>query len=450
MYTIPADYFFRLHHVRPRFKKNIENVLAYMAFTIVELDGLKNKKFKDEMSEAIRSFSGNEDYADKTIQNWRTEISALFSMIKAVEDKTFATDIAKELADTSNLRRFFLRIVLTFQYPGGFLKPREIAEVTSRAVLFSPCLWISEFFTSDLDSNEKYITDVEFCHCVLNDLRVTADNESIGLTTERILYNRKHNIEYNAAGDTKRYALDLLDYFVLAGILMKDYQGKYFLREETIPLLSFFKKNHQYFEAYQHYTDIKDIASIKNDWISYVNNQSYELLYKFDQEYTASLADSANDDLAVYANTKQIGDKGEALTLAHEKIWLAQNNRPDLVRFVQHIPTQFAMGYDVSSRELNTNPKHIEVKTTLSEHDLTIHRVHLTPNEWAVAEGYRDSYYIYRVQITENRKTLWVIKDPVGLYKKDKLKMTPRDGADLTFDETCYEEVELLEYSREA
>mgnify|MGYP001950340406 CR=1 FL=1 len=104
MYTIPADYFFRLHHVRPRFKKNIENVLAYM----VELDGLKNKKFKDEMSEAIRSFSGNEDYADKTIQNWRTEISALFSMIKAVEDKTFATDIAKELADTSNLRRFFL------------------------------------------------------------------------------------------------------------------------------------------------------------------------------------------------------------------------------------------------------------------------------------------------------------------------------------------------------
>ena len=30
-YKIPDEYFFRIHHVRPRFKGDIENVLIYMA-----------------------------------------------------------------------------------------------------------------------------------------------------------------------------------------------------------------------------------------------------------------------------------------------------------------------------------------------------------------------------------------------------------------------------------
>ena len=30
-YRIPDEYFFRIHHVRPRFKGDIENVLIYMA-----------------------------------------------------------------------------------------------------------------------------------------------------------------------------------------------------------------------------------------------------------------------------------------------------------------------------------------------------------------------------------------------------------------------------------
>ena len=29
-YKIPDEYFFRIHHVRPRFKGDIENVLIYM------------------------------------------------------------------------------------------------------------------------------------------------------------------------------------------------------------------------------------------------------------------------------------------------------------------------------------------------------------------------------------------------------------------------------------
>jgi hypothetical protein len=50
---------------------------------------------------------------------------------------------------------------------------------------------------------------------------------------------------------------------------------------------------------------------------------------------------------------------------------------------VQFIPTQFAMGFDIYSRELDATMRHIEVKTTVSQKDFTVNRVHLTPNEWA-------------------------------------------------------------------
>lgn len=30
-YKVPEEYFFRVHHVRPRFKGDIENVLIYVA-----------------------------------------------------------------------------------------------------------------------------------------------------------------------------------------------------------------------------------------------------------------------------------------------------------------------------------------------------------------------------------------------------------------------------------
>ena len=40
-YKIPDEYYFRIHHVRPRFKGDIENVLIYMAEELTAI-GEKN------------------------------------------------------------------------------------------------------------------------------------------------------------------------------------------------------------------------------------------------------------------------------------------------------------------------------------------------------------------------------------------------------------------------
>lgn len=69
MYEVPEKFYQRLHHPRPRFKKNIENVLGYMAFSIAELDGESEAIFKEEILLAIREFPGNGGLENKTLQN---------------------------------------------------------------------------------------------------------------------------------------------------------------------------------------------------------------------------------------------------------------------------------------------------------------------------------------------------------------------------------------------
>ena len=54
MYEVPAKFYQRLHHPRPRFKKNIENVLGYMAFSIAELDGESEAIFKEKILSSRR------------------------------------------------------------------------------------------------------------------------------------------------------------------------------------------------------------------------------------------------------------------------------------------------------------------------------------------------------------------------------------------------------------
>lgn len=442
MYEVPAKFYQRLHHPRPRFKSNIENVLGYMAFSIAELDGETEAVFKEKILSAISEFPGNTGLVDKTLQNWRTEITALFSMVSTKDGKNFATDLSKELANTTNLKEFFLKFISTFQYPGGFLKNNEIEKILSSGIHFHPLLWLAQFATSSVTSKENlYVTDVEFCHCVLNDLRVTRDHENISCTISRILTNRADKVVYDAKGDTKRYALDILDYCVLAGLMLKDYKGKYFFREDSLDFLKYFKDHAPLFTYYLKEKSLQEIKVVKPLWIDFVNNSSKSLLKSFEEEISKE-AYGLSDGLAF--STKQIGDEGEALTLAHEKIWLEKNGRPDLSKLVQFIPTQFAMGFDIYSRELDATMRHIEVKTTVSQKDFTVNRVHLTPNEWAAAESHRNRYFIYRLQLSNESCSLWIIQDPVGLYKQDRIKMVPRNGADIFFDESCYKQVELL------
>lgn len=132
--------------------------------------------------------------------------------------------------------------------------------------------------------------------------------------------------------------------------------------------------------------------------------------------------------------TKDIGDIGESLIHGHECMRMKLGGREDLIHLIKRIPTQFAVGYDISSIELDERKRYIEVKTTISSKPLHFNRIHLTKNEWNTANSTHDRYYVYRLLLSKSEKKLFLLQDPVGLYKKDMIDMIPSDGADITFD----------------
>lgn len=136
-----------------------------------------------------------------------------------------------------------------------------------------------------------------------------------------------------------------------------------------------------------------------------------------------------------FDNTKEIGDIGECLVYGHECMRLVKSGRKDLVHLVNRIPTQFAVGYDIISVETDSELKrYIEVKTTISSKPLDFNKVHMTKNEWNTANTERNRYYIYRLMISKNYVKLFLLQNPVGLYKDDKIQMIPENGANISFD----------------
>lgn len=469
-YIIPSKYYFRIHHVRPRFKGDIENVLIYMAEELSAIGRQEEKEFINIMNEALYKYPGNAHRKIKTINNWRTEISALFGFVQKDYGYVFAGRRAKELAKKQDLVEFFKVFLYNFQYPGAHIKPQAILEQIEYGVNFKPAQYILRLlrYANRKGGNSEGITKAEACHCIFNDLRVTRDNENVELTWARVEKNRIENAEYDTDGEVTRYAGDILDYMEIANLL-KSYDGRtYYLNSLEEEAIVKFVESKEWFSGYDSMIEsqrgtLEQINSCSNDWFEYVNRDIKETDFSTDiLTYIASneeelkelkenqtvneselLEDLIERDSIIkkridyqYDNfsTKDIGDIGENLVHAHECMRIKLAGREDLIHLIKKIPTQFAVGYDISSIELDEQKRFIEVKTTISSKPLHFNRVHLTKNEWNTANSTHDRYYIYRLMISKKEKKLFLLQDPVGLYKRDLIDMVPGDGAEITFD----------------
>ena len=449
-YVTPSKYCFRLHHVRPRFKNDVESVLGYMAFGVSELGALPKAEFAKALNKYIQEYGANAVRKKKTIDNWRTEIAALFSMYKEHEGVAAGTIISSDLANKSDLPQFFRNFIYTFQYPGGHLKSNAISEMLYQKVSFHPGRWLADLF---LLQEDVYITVPEFCHCAFNDLRITRDHESARKTYDRILANRRDKCTYITKGDIIRYAGDILDYMVLADLIVKDRDGRFFRKNETAHLLKIIRDSKNFFKAYSKLEKPTNpqINGLEADWVSYAERCAREFSAKtilkssVDLVITPVVVPSGSIVGSSDSETAKTGEKGESLSLAHEVLRVRLSGRDDLVHLIKRIPSHLAFGYDIKSFEApDDDLRAIEVKTSISKAPLIFKRIHLTTNEWRVAEDLGDKYYIYRLQIDDTGYKLFVIRNPVRKYKQDIIKMVPRDGADVMFDDDAGEYVELL------
>lgn len=140
---------------------------------------------------------------------------------------------------------------------------------------------------------------------------------------------------------------------------------------------------------------------------------------------------------------------GESLVHGHECQRLKDGGRKDLIHLVVKIPTELGVGYDISSRELDATIRNIEVKTTISSKTITFNKIHLTPNEWQAAKSYKERYFIYRLMVSKSGIKLYILQDPVQLFKQDLIDISPNNGMEITFRETAGYYEELLEWTED-
>ena len=472
MYEVPNEFFFRLHHIRPRFKNNVENVLFYVASEIARLQTEEHEAFKEKLNKAVKLYTGNFSKELKTINNWRTEISSLFGLIEYEGELSKAGRMALLLSDSQDLIEFFRYFLFYFQYPGGHLKPRETFEYIKKGIKFKPAKYLIQVMLEGKklvgDDSKFGITKAEATHCIFNDLRVTRDKRSAKETAEIIIENRKKEIEYDNKGDVIRYAGDILDYMELADLVKLRPNYQYYLNTTNLETVQAFINNDQYFEPYQALykkpdLTVMDVAMTQQDWFHYVNNKLDTSIFEANilsliEEASETTSDQGTsifimeilhkiqtmrEDKTV--RTKEIGDVGEAMVLEHEKTRLTHLQREELIHLIKKIPETFAVGYDITSFEgFSDIRRYIEVKTSISRGKLAANNFHMTPSEWSAANTLRKTYYIYRLMISAHDVSLFLIQDPIGQYKEDLLDMIPRDGADIRYTEKSGQWEKLL------
>ncbi|MYB75884.1 MAG: DNA (cytosine-5-)-methyltransferase [Chloroflexi bacterium] len=461
IYQIPDDFYLRIHHSRPRFKNDLENVLLYMASEIAKLREEDRDLFAQKLNAAIKLYPGNASKTEKTINNWRTEIASLLGLVEFQGQKAKPGQMAKFLASKQDLIEFFRHFLFKFQYPGGHLKPRESALLINAKVRFKPAKYLIRVMLEGVQAsdNGKFgLSKAEATHCIFNDLRVTRENRTPEETLQIILKNRKDGFGYDNSGDTIRYAGDILDYMRLADLVRYRPNGVFYLNTSQISVLDAFIKNDEYFQPYKKLyskrgVTASDISKTQDSWFQYVNSKLDTSAFDADALTILEEIAEEKEDKAEFitemikrirvlssqgrkVRTRDIGHVGEAIVVQHEKTRLARMDREELVKNVRKIPDHLASGFDILSFEGAGELKRtIEVKTTISKGKLNTDRFHMTPSEWGAAQTFGDAYYVYRLMVSSKDIVLFIIKNPVRQYRDAKIEMSLRDGADITYSE---------------
>ncbi len=487
-YVVPTEYWHRIHFVRPRFKSNIENVLLYMANECCKIPRCSCQEYSDRYFNAIRMYPGNIGMADKTLHNWRTEIPALFGFYNEdkLSDVTETSNMAKFLHEKQDLTQFLRLFLMSFQFPGGHMKPQDTRDIIYLNIRFKPAQFIikvllegNKLQAKNDSGKEMSISAEEATYCIFNDIRVTNGSVSPKIVAQTILDNRKKKLKYynrkdkniqsltgkpRSKGDVTRYAGDILDYMEIANLLNVHY-GYYSLKENQSQAISAFNTDKTFFKGYEGFYgrnnyETSELSDVESLWFDYVNKSMKPELFKSDirsilqpnEEIDVVFDDRIKDVVTSDTKTtKDIGNIGEALVCGHEKMRLKIKGYDSFIRLIQIVDSpSYHPGFDIDSFEADGTEDHcyIEVKTTISKKKIQMYGFHMSPNEWRVASTIKEHYCVYRLMLSEQDKTLFVLRNPVALYKTDKIDAEPRDGMEISFTEEQFKPTELLVWRR--
>lgn len=483
-YQVSDKNWYRIHFVRPRFKSNIENVLLYMANECCRIPKCSCAEYSKRYFNAIKMFPGNVGMKKKTLDNWRTEIPALFGFYKENKDRniTETSPMAVFLHENQDLTQFLRIFLYSFQFPGGHMKSNDVKDIISHGIKFKPAKIIiqvlmagNKILNNENSTKDMSLSAEEATYCIFNDVRVTSGKRSPSEIARIILENRKNAVKYynskdvkicslrgnaRTKGDVTRYAGDILDYMEIANLLIKR-NGYFSLKENELSALTTFANDTTWFSGYDNFygkenVETTDITKIEPEWFEYVNKSLKPDLFRTDirsimaenDEIDVIFTDRIKDLVASDdRTTRDIGNLGEAIICSHEKMRLKKSGYEKFIHAIQIVDSpSYHPGYDIDSYEADGTECHryIEVKTTISKQKIQMYGFHMSPNEWRVAATIKEHYCVYRLMLNEHSKTLIILRNPVNLYKTDQIEAEPRDGMEISFSTETFVPTELL------
>jgi len=481
-YPLEPHEHFRIHFVRSRFKKHLEDNLISLSTAFI-----KKRKWatKDTTKIFLPEFQQlRPDLTEKAIRNFITESNSLFSLTETAYGESSAGKNAILLADDQNLPDFFLRFASRFQFPGGHVKDKYNAELVANGVRFKPAKFLVELILSahnhemDRSGVAFGISSLEATWFALSDLLVLQGKREPEESAQRLLKFREKDLDLvipdlglyklpigikTSPGDFVRYSRDCLNWLCHARVLIQN-DGRWYLRHGSMKRIAYLLDDDSFFDDYS-YSSVEDFPLIQDSWLSYANNFldfSHDTTINSSKSITKlslieipkikeTSLDRIIDEIASHSgenlSNQEIGDQGERIVIQHEKTKLKLAGLDDLAMEVKKIPDHLAIGYDIDSFDLDGKAIHIEVKSTMGINPSNVNRFKMTPNEWVKAEEIGISYFVYRVLLAdENGVKLFSLPNPVKLYKNDKIDMRPSDGAYVSFQDInkIGKEIELL------
>jgi hypothetical protein len=433
-------------------------------------------------------FPGNIDSTEKTINNWRTEIPALFAFY--TEDKsidlTKTSKMARFLNENQDLTQFLRLFLYSFQFPGGHLKANDLKEIIVNRIKFKPAKLIiqvlmegNKLMGEKKGEREMSMSAEEATYCIFNDIRVTSGKVSPKEVAEQILSNRRNKLSYynpedplifNSKGkprtknDVVRYAGDILTYMEVANLLSKRH-GYYSLKPNEVGPISAFASDKSFFHGYDKFYglddfDASELNGIEPAWFQYVEASMKPNMFKTNIESLLHDGDTVEVIIgdrikqvvtSADRTTKDIGNLGEAIICGHEKMRLKINGYEEFISLVRIVDgPSYHPGYDILSLEADgtEHQRCIEVKTTVSKKKIDLYGFHMSRNEWRAAQTLERHYCVYRLMISENKKTLIILRDPVRLYKTDKIEAELGDGVEISFDSETFKPTPILTWKQ--
>lgn len=438
MYKIPEDQFLRCAFPRGRIISQIEDELTILVDLIIKYSELEKGEFDSKID---TEYTKLKSATPKTIKNLRTEMTTLFGLTSTgIDKRIIATRRTSLLFDTQNFPLFFKTFCNRFQFPNCVNKSQETNAQINAGVRFKPAKFILELFHAGNEQlgNNFTLNASEVSNLVFNNLLVTTGKKTAQAVLVELIELRRNKTRFEGGSKATQHGREFLGYMYLARLLNKNESSSFFLNTLEKESIEYIKTNDNYFEFPTKYeTSLEARKEARNSWDEWYGDvtddeirilkgkgvvgdiQQVPISGKHLSPEALKLATPTATDL------KSIGDKGEFIVLKYEKEKIA-NIRPDKIHLVQRVANDTSLGYDIQSLNLDdvSIKKYIEVKTTertFPPSNDILSYFPMSGNEWNTAKNFGDNYYIYRVFLTREESTIFIIKNPVEQEKKSNI-----------------------------